>query len=192
MSSKYPHDDELFKRIKEGDQLLLKKLHGQYWIYFYSYFKKRKNLNHEAILDIYANSFTTFYINIRDGKLVAPLKCKLKTYLIAIGIKYRLKYFDDKNRNKEDPLDDEDLEKIKEAHMEPEIENQHNEEDLSTFIKELLNKLDANCKQLLTLKYIKEFADDAIAKKMNIASTGAVRQRRFKCLEKLRNLLDNN
>ncbi len=186
MTRAYPQDEQLLMKIKEGNQVLLKQLHGEYWAYFCSYFFKLGNLDRKEILEIYELSFTRFYLNIRDEKLIPPLKSNLKSYLIGIGKNYRLKYFDEKKRMKERGADD--LETIQGAYLNPAIDDHYNKEALGDLIKKLLAQLKADCKQLIQLSYIEENADDAIAKKMDIASAGAVRQRRFKCMEKLRKI----
>ncbi|MCO6487124.1 MAG: hypothetical protein J5I98_01840 [Phaeodactylibacter sp.] len=38
--------------------------------------------------DILSGVFTTFYFNIKDGKLAPPLRSRLKTYLFGIGRNY--------------------------------------------------------------------------------------------------------
>ena len=137
-------------------------------------------------MDIYAKSFSTFYFNIKDGKLLPPLQSSLKSYLIGIGKNYMLKLIDKNYRNKEHSIDN--FEAVQNDYANPSIYDYYANEERGILIKQMLAQLDAGCKQLIQLSFIEENADDAIASKMNIASVGAVRQRRFKCLEKLRKI----
>jgi len=189
MDSKYPEDEEILRRLRAGDSHLLKELHQSYWQSFGPYFLKRKDLNKEEVLDIYASAFTRFYFNIREQKIIPPLRSSLKSYLIGIGKNFMLRLFEQKNRNKETSMDN--LEVIPRIYQNPAVDDWHKQKALKELIKKLLLQLEADCQQLIRLSFLEENADDAIAQKMNIPSSGAVRQRRFKCLEKLRKLFKN-
>ncbi len=185
MDSKYSTDERLLIKLRAGDQSLFKELHQTYWKSFGPYFLKRKDLSPEEVSDIYTAAFTQFYINIREQKLLAPLRSSLKSYLIGIGKNFMLQLFEQKKRNKETSMDKLDL--IPTASQTPTVDDQYQQAALAAKIKKLLLQLGPDCQRLIRLTYLEENADDAIAAKMDIPSTGAVRQRRFKCLEKLRN-----
>jgi DNA-directed RNA polymerase specialized sigma24 family protein len=59
-------------------------------------------------------------------------------------------------------------------------------------VQKLLDRIGEPCKELLLLSFVREFADDAIMNELDIPSTVAVRQRRFRCLEKLRELVKDD
>lgn len=187
MNSNYSEDEELLKRIKAEEETLIRQLFDQYWFYFGPLFLKRKDLTFEKVKEVYTFSFTEMVMNIIEGKLKPPLKSSLKVYLVGIGKNFTNRHLDKRKRNREDQFDDLEASVVK--LIQPDIEIQHQEEDLAAEVERTLKQLDPGCRDLLTLSFLEENADDAIAEKMNIASTGAVRQRRFKCLEKLRKLL---
>ncbi len=190
MDSKYSEDEKLLSKIRTGNESILEGLHQSYWKTFGPYFLKRKDLSLEEVKTIYASAFTNFYINIREKKLVPPLRSSLKSYLIGIGKNCMLQFFEQKNRDKETSTENLDL--ISKVFQNPAVNEQYEQEALAAFIGKLLLQLGPDCQRLIQLSFFEENADDAIAAKMNIPSAGAVRQRRFKCLEKLRNFLSNN
>ncbi len=185
---KYTNDENIFKRIRDGDQALIKKIHYEYWDYFCSYFLKNKGIKKKEIIkDFYADAFTILCIKIRDGKLNLPLKSKLTSYLISVGNNVLLRYYDQLNRNREDPT--EDLSKLQKGHLDPDVEAYYENNNNKDLVRRLLSKLGAKCQKMLRLSYIESNADDAIAVKMNIPNTNGVRQMRFRCMNKLRSIL---
>ena len=188
MNKKYPQDEAILLKIRNGDQAALKELHSAYWPPFRAYCNKSKGLDEEAILSIYARSFTIFYHNIVHEKINPPLQSSLKTYLFGIGNKSILKYWNDTYRKRVTSVDE--WHEKPGDHLEPDINRYYEQNARAKLVKKLLDQLDEPCQQLLQLSFLEENADDAIAAKMDIPSTGAVRQRRFKCLEKIRKLLN--
>lgn len=184
MDSKYKDDERLLSEIKVGDERLLKNLFQSYWKPFKAFVIKVYDLTDEEIVDVYNRSFTTFYFNIRDGKLVAPLKSKLKTYLFGIGRNY-IRKIQEKKRKEQAELSM-DFQEVQNLFQQPNIVDFYELEWQKKLVEKLLNKLGEGCKKILILSFIEENADDAIMEKMQLPSEGAVRQRRFSCLEKLR------
>ncbi len=188
MSNKYLEDEHLLKQIKSGDRTLLNALYQKYKSFFCAYFYKHHALPEEEVLDIYTKAFTSFYFNIKDGKLVPPLQSSLQSYLFGIGKNYFLKYWTKLARKKEYSVGEWD-EEFEPDFQQPGIYDYYEKHSSKVLVQNLLAQLDAPCRELLQLSFIEENADDAIAVKMKVSSTVAVRQRRFKCLEKLRKLM---
>lgn len=184
IDSKYPHEEYLYKRIKDGDEKLQKELFNQYRNKFHGFIiKKKHKLDKDAIQDIYVNAFIIFLKNIITGKLKLPLRSTLETYLFAIGLKEVLKHFDRLKRNKEYPT--EDIENLQKDQAENELEKKERLEKMTELLKKILSKCSEECRKLLEL-WFKGYSDEAIAREMNIASQGAVRQRRFKCIKNIK------
>lgn len=190
MSKPHHQDEALLLKIKEGNATFLKELFHQYWDSFHAFMLKKKSLNREVILDIYNKSFTVFYFNIKNEKLVPPLRSSLKTYLFGIGINHLLRHLEKTARKREDSFDN--FDGIEYSIMKPMVTKYYDQKAQGQYIQQLLSQLDLPCRQLIILSFLEENADDAVAEKLNIASNNAVRQRRFKCLEKLRKLISNN
>lgn len=187
MDKHYSDDEKLLLQIKNGDQQMLKALYLEYWQAFRLFASKAFGLDEEEALDAYSKAFTAFYFNIRDEKLCPPLESTLRTYLFGIGKNHILKYFGDTYRKKVNTL--EDYEGMDIMAHEPEVSGYFDLEWQKELVRRLLDEAGEACKQILTLTFIEENSDEAIAEKMNIPSQNAVRQRRFQCLEKLRKLM---
>lgn len=187
MSNKYQDDEHLYTQIQEGDERIMRQLFSEYWNPFRLFVLKKHHLSPEKIWDIYCESFTVFILNIRDSKLALPLQSQLKTYLFGIGHNYVLKHFEKSRRKKEQSFPEDDT--VFSLGLPPDILRVFELDWQKKLVQKLLDMVGESCKKILLLSFIEENSDNAIAKKMNIASAGAVRQKRFTCLEKLRTLV---
>jgi len=184
---KHTKDEEILKKIREGDQALLKEIIDQYRAYFFNFFRGKVSYNQEETIgDIYANSFIVLSKKIKNGKIDAPLKASLKTIVVGIGRNFLLKYYEQEKRNRKDYL--EDYEQMLELGIDPDVDAYYNQEHNKALIKMMLGKVGDRCRELLILTYLEECKDALIMKKMGFPSLGAIRQKRHKCLKKLRNL----
>ena len=190
MKKKYKQDELLLEKIKRNDQAAMKSLHQDLWPSFYAFISKGNHLNSRDALDIYNKSFTTLWWKIKTGDFKAPLTGSIKTYLFNIGT-YKLQGFKKIIYDKRVILVD-DFKILEEKKSDNSIDQNHEQEAQKALVKRLLNKLDPPCRKLIWLSFIKEFSADAIASEMNIPSEGAVRQRQFACMKKLRKLLKNS
>ncbi len=189
MDREHQQDEKLLRQLSEGNEITAKQLFHSYWGEFGGYFHKAYGLDDETIRDIYSASFATLCINAKTGKLQPPLQSSLKTYLFGIGHKKVRQHFDKQKRNKEVMLDNWHT-VYQNYRQNPDTDSEYSREAMAYLVEKLLGMLDEGCQNVLTLTFMEENADDAIMEKLNIASTGAVRQRRFKCIEKLRVLLN--
>ena len=187
MDDKYGEDERLLSEIKTGSQQFIKSLFQSYWDPFQAFITKLDGLPDEEIAELYVRAFTTFYFNIKDGKLAPPLRSRLKTYLFGIGRNYLLKRFKEKQK---EPIGlDPGLEAVQRLFQQPDIVDYYELEWQRKMVENLLKHLEEPCRKILILTFIEENSDDAIKEKMDIPSEVAVRQRRFNCLEKLRKLV---
>ncbi len=187
MSKKYQEDENLYTQIKNKNELVTKRLFTELKTPFKLFLLKSYYLSEEQIWDIYCDAFTIFCMNIREGKLELPLNSSLKTYFFGIGKMFVLKHYEKVKRKKEDPYEEDN--QVFQQDLQPSILEVYEIDWQKKLIKKLLEKVGDSCKKILILSFIEENSDEAIANKMNIASSGAVRQKRFTCLEKLRTLV---
>ena len=185
MSKNYRGEEKLLLQIKEGNDQFLHSIYQLYWKPFSVFIHKKFQLPESELLDIYSKSFTIFYFNIKDGKLEAPLKSELQTYLFSIGINLTLKSLDNKKKAKLDL--DQEVQSYQ-LNSTAKVLDYYNLEHQKTLVKELLDQLDEFCKELITMSYIHEWQTEVIAGKLNLPSNGAVRFRKHNCLKKLKNL----
>lgn len=186
--SNFEKDEQLLKRLIIGDEELLKELFKEFLAPFTKFILVGKQVSYDEAEEIYIKAFTIFWSNIKNGKLVPPLHSTLKTYLFGIGDNLLKKHFEKKGRNREQSSDDLENE-AKGMSSAPGIFDFYEMENRKKFIQKLLDQLDESCRELLILTFFKEYSDDALCAMLGLKNEGAVRQRRFRCLEKLRNLL---
>ncbi len=186
----YTDDEQLLAEIRTGDEEILKTVYHSYWSHFKEFVLQLYGMSEDEAADIYTRSFTAFYFNIKDGKLVPPLKSKLKTYLFGIGRNYIRKEFERKQKAPLELLSE--LQAVEALYRQPNVVDFYELEWQRQLVKKLLDQVDASCREILSLSFIQEFSDEAIRHRMEIPSENAVRQRRFNCLEKLRRLVQQN
>ncbi|MCB0631660.1 MAG: sigma-70 family RNA polymerase sigma factor [Saprospiraceae bacterium] len=187
MSKRYQEDEQLLLRIREGDRSFLNQLFQDYWPSFLAFLTKSFGMPEEDVREIYTRSFTTFFYNIKDGKLVPPLQSRLKTYLFGIGKNYAMKKFG--SAYEERMVHTDEMEDVQKAFQQPDVVDYYEYDWQRNLVEKLLNRIGEPCKELLLLSFVREFADDAIMDRLDIPSAVAVRQRRFRCLEKLRSMV---
>ena len=182
------NDEEIFRRIKARDEPFIALIYEYYWRSFYPFILKIGQLEESIIKEIYLRAFAVLCHNIQQEKVRWPMTSKLKTYLFSIGKIVLHKHWDkqkgDRLRFEEAPEESSHLQ------IDRQIEDYYEQKDRRTFLAACLKKVGERCQQILHFKYFLDFADDAIAREMNIPSEGAVRQLRFKCLKKIRDLFN--
>ena len=185
--SKFRHDEQLLEQLITEDEVLFKELFYKYRAPFKRFFLLGNKLVEEEAEEIYVQAFTTFWQNIKTNRLRPPLKSSLLTYLIGIGSNYLKRFFESKSRNRDRMSNS--LEKdLAYASRNPEILDTFEREDRKKLVEHLLSLLGDSCRELLILSFVKGYSDEAIMEETGSPSTLAVRQKRFRCLEKLRNL----
>lgn len=187
MSKRYQEDEQLLLRIRDGERSFLNGLFQEYWPPFLAFMTKSFGMTEDEVREIYVRTFTTFFYNIKDGKLCPPLQSRLKTYLFGIGKNYALKQYGSVYRERISHT--EEMETVIQAFQQPDVVDYYEYDWQRKMVEKLLDRIGEPCKELLLLSFVREFADDAIMERMEISSPVAVRQRRFRCLEKLRNLV---
>lgn len=187
MNNRYQEEEELLLRIREGNRVFLNGLFQEYWPAFLAFLTKSFGMDEEEVREIYVRAFTTFYYNIKDGKLSAPLQSRLKTYLFGIAKNYVLKQFGSVYRERMTHTDE--MESVVQLFQQPDIVDYYEYRWQQQLVQRLLDQIGDPCRKLLILSFVQDFADEAIMEELDIPSTVAVRQRRFRCLEKLRNMV---
>ena len=189
MKNKYEQDEILLQEIKRDNQLVIKALYEKLWPPFKAFISKGLQLNQADVEDIYSKSFTIFYYNIQKEKLTTPLTGSLKSYLFSIGKNYLYHHRNSVYHKKE--IQPGDIEIFEGTQFDNSIDEYYRLMRIKDLVEKLLNMLDPPCRELLRLSFIKGFSADAIKREMGFPSEGAVRQKQFFCLKKIRKLLKN-
>ena len=182
-------NQSILESIRLGDSKILEQLYKENRSVFTSWFIKYYDLSKEDAIEIYQNSFTIFYFNVRNGK-ITELNSSLKTYLFAIGKNLV------KERNRSN---------IKKSKLNFDIEELHSENssfivgnilddyiklDQINFVRNLLEKIGDPCRKLLTLIFIKNYSYDSVVHEMNYSDERVARKRKSVCLKKMRDLVN--
>jgi RNA polymerase sigma factor (sigma-70 family) len=183
--------NHLLESIRLGDNKVLEHLYKEYRIVFTSWFTKYYNLSSDDAIEIYQNSFTIFYFNVRNGK-IKELNSSLKTYLFAIGKNLvKEKYRSDIKYSKIE-FDAEELLLENSSFTVGNILDEYLKSDQIKMVRNLLEKIGDPCKKLLTLIFIKNFSFDSVVKVMNYSDERVARKRKSVCLQKMRDLVNDN
>lgn len=174
---------KLLEQIKIGDRKLLRRLYEEHRNAFGIWISRNYQCDDDMIADIYQQAFTTFYYNVKEGKLT-NLTSSLKTYLFAIGKNLIRDHYKITTRRKEIMEVAVDMQNV-----DNEIISRYERSDLKETVKVLLSRIGEPCKTVLELFYLKEYALDAIASEMNYKSENIVSKRKFICLKQMRSLL---
>lgn len=185
--NKYEQDEQLMLQLKHADDKMIKSVYDsmkdEFTAFIISYF----NTDKLAAEEIYPESFSKFYYNIKDGKLNTPLKSSLKTYLFAIAKRIYMKnHFG--NYNKKIELKD-SMPEIEQAN---EVLEHYEYDAQKTLVSKLLDLVGESCKRLLEMIYIEEIESQLICEQLNLNSLGTLRKRKFDCMKKMRSLYYSN
>lgn len=177
-------DSEAFVRLKEGNEKEIGILYKAYQSAFVRFIERSFLGSPGRGEELYPEAFSIVYFNIRNGKLTAPLRSTIQTYLNSTGWHlYHRRYLDKYNREKL---------AIDQAANEPDavmlVDEALLQKERATLLRNCLQHLGDPCKTLLMEIYFHETAYKELSLKMNTPET-TLRKRKFDCLEKIRRLI---
>lgn len=178
----YAEDEKILLAIKNEDKVKMKAFYLTEKSPFISFLQKKFSLDEETAGTLYQDSYTDMFVNIRAGKLQAPLKASLKTYLFSIGKYKSLNYL----RNRVSTTSKNEFPEIP---IEPEVERSLELKEKGRMVKMLLQKIGEPCRRLLTLLYIEEKDYEETGSILGIEKAGTLRKRKFDCLKKIRTFI---
>ena len=181
MGNGYLEDEDLLKQIKSGDKRILKKVYEDYRQEYCMFLLRYYGADKQDVLDSYPETFTKFYFNISNQKLVPPLRSSLKTYLFSIGKHiFHKRYFSKYNKVTE-------LKEVMEDQaVNAEVLDMYENDGDKEIVRKLLANIGEKCRQILSLIYIQGYDTEAVVHATNLTNAGAVRKRKFDCLKKMR------
>ncbi len=180
-------EEMLLQQLKEGAEPAFKKVYLSNKEKFLG-FGSKYGLPEEELLDIYQETYITFYENILEGKLI-HLSCTISTYIISIG-KYKI--LDKLRKNKKTVPSESILSKVITiddpiASFELESEKLSPKEEL---LKQHLKQLGAKCKAILEMFYYKKHTIKEIMIAGNYNSENVVKSQKSRCLKTLKRLFN--
>lgn len=179
-------DQALFEELKLGKFERLDELYIQHRQAFISYATRQLYATEEDAADCFQDALIVFYKNIVGERLVV-LSCSIRTYLFSIG--KRMVYKSNKHRQRESPTDLV-VEIIAAAdELDMSVYQKIDQEHQSAVLLHAMRKLGEPCNQILSLFYYHNYPIESIQITLGLSSPGAVRVRKLRCLEQLKQLI---
>jgi RNA polymerase sigma factor (sigma-70 family) len=166
-------EQEIFERIKKGDEKALEVLYKKYYRMMTKLVITNSGTEDEA-RDIYQDALIVFWQKATSGNLV--LTSKISTYIYSICQNLWRKELDRKKRLSNEEKDT----AVTQDTDTPEKEK---------IIQKCIDQLGETCKKVLTYYYFEEMSMQDIAEKLGFANTDTAKTKKYKCKKKLDELV---
>ena len=158
-----------------------------------SYLRKTFSLSDDDLNDVYQESSTALFLNIRDGKL-SNLTSSLSTYFLRICINQTLKYmgkqrkvvplFDDSTLTNKDAFRPDKIDELYQLCTED--EDAENVARSERIVQSIIDSMPDTCKNIFKGYYWDNFTTSTIADMFGFANANSVKSQKYKCLQKFR------
>ncbi len=167
------NEKDLFERIQKGDEKALEFIYKKYYRMMTKLVITNSGTEEEA-RDVYQDALVVFWQKARSGNLV--LTSKMSTYIYSICQNLWRKELDRKKRlsnEEKDSSESMDLDS-------PEREK---------IIARCMDQLGETCRKVLMFYYFDEMSMQEIAEKLGFANTDTAKTKKYKCKQKLDELV---
>lgn len=172
-SNLHMDEKEVFERIKNGDEKALELIYKKYYRMMTKLVITNSGTEEEA-RDVYQDALVVFWQKARSGNLV--MTAKISTYIYSVCQNLWRKELDRKKR-----LSNEEKDSPQSMDMDgPEREK---------IMAKCLNQLGETCKKVLMYYYFDEMSMQEIAEKLGFANTDTAKTKKYKCKQKLDELV---
>lgn len=166
-------EKEVFERIQKGDEKALELIYKKYYRMMTKLVITNSGTEEEA-RDVYQDALVVFWQKARSGNLV--MTAKMSTYIYSICQNLWRKELDRKKR-----LSNEEKDGSQSMDMDgPEREK---------IIARCLDQLGETCRKVLMYYYFDEMSMQEIAEKLGFANTDTAKTKKYKCKQKLDELV---
>ena len=180
----YTKDEKELGQIKDGGRLFLKKIYFQRQDAFVAFIAGFYKCSPDTAKEVYPEAFARFYQAIKKGQLAAPLRSALQTYLNTVGKNlYNKRHFGKSQKNERQ------TDEFPTIGQEASVNIKHEAEARGYLVKKLLGAIDEKCRDLMEMYYLKGLSSETIAGFLKLDKLGTLRRRRFNCIQKLRELM---
>ncbi len=132
--------------------------------------------------DVFQDALISFYNQVRKKDL--SLSCTIKTYVYSISRNLWLMRL--RKQKRETPLkESHESVPVQEDIFDLLVETEH-----SALVKEMLNQLGGDCQQILQYFYFERLRMQKIMDLMNLANEQVAKNKKSRCMKKLRELVD--
>jgi len=166
-------EKEVFERIKNGDEKALELIYKKYYRMMTKLVITNSGTEEEA-RDVYQDALVVFWQKARSGNLV--MTAKISTYIYSICQNLWRKELDRKKR-----LSNEEKDSAQSMDMDAPERNK--------IIAQCLNQLGETCRKVLMYYYFDEMSMQEIAEKLGFANTNTAKTKKYKCKQKLDELV---
>jgi len=163
----------IFERINNGDEKALEVIYKKYYRMMTKMVISNSGTEEEA-RDVYQDALVVFWQKARSGNLV--MTSKISTYIYSICQNLWRKELDRKKRLTNEQKD---------APLHMDVESQERDK----IIAQCLNQLGESCRKVLMYYYFDEMSMQEIAEKLGFANTDTAKTKKYKCKQKLDELV---
>ena len=179
-------DADYIRGFRDNNDRVIGQFYRKHRQAFFAFFKRAYSKDDAYIAELFQDSCVKLWRNVQDGRLTEQgLESTLATYLFSIG-KYTMMSRDRKAgkcTDYQEPIDSLDL-------PEEDSEETSPDRELLDFVCRMVSTLKAPCDKLLVAQYWYRLSGAEIAKRLGYNSADSVKSQKFKCIRKLRALVD--
>lgn len=166
-------EKEIFDRICKGDEKALEILYKKYYRMMTRMVISNSGTEDEA-RDVYQDALVVFWQKARSGNLV--MTSKMSTYIYSVCQNLWRKELDRKKR-------------VSNEEKDGAVQMDLDTPERDKIIAKCLNQLGDTCRKVLMYYYFDELSMQEIAEKMGFANTDTAKTKKYKCKEKLDELV---
>jgi len=166
-------EKEVFERIKNGDEKALEFIYKKYYRMMTKLVVNNSGTEEEA-RDVYQDALVVFWQKARSGNLV--MTAKMSTYIYSICQNLWRKELDRKKRLSNEEKDSS-------------VSMDHDGPERNKIIAQCLNQLGETCRKVLMYYYFDDMSMQEIAEKLGFANTDTAKTKKYKCKQKLDELV---
>lgn len=179
-------DADYIKGFRDNDDRVIGQFYKKHRQAFFAFFKRTYSKDEAYIAELYQDSCVTLWHNVREGKLTEQrIGSALTTCLFSIGKRTMMS----KDRKTggcaeyQEPIGWKDL-------PEDDPDEALLRLELTDFAYRMVSSMKAPCNKSLIAQYWYRLPGAEIAKKLGYGSVDSVKSQKFKCIRKLRALVD--
>ncbi|QSE96851.1 RNA polymerase sigma factor [Fulvivirga lutea] len=167
------NEKDIFEKICKGDERALEILYKKYYRMMTQMVMKNSGTEQEA-KDIYQEALVVFWQKSISGNLT--LTSKISTYIYSICQNLWRKELDRKRRLSSEEKDSVEYQ-------------EHDKEERAKLINECINQMGDTCRKVLMYYYFDGLSMQDIADKLGFANTNTAKTKKYKCKQKLDELV---
>lgn len=178
--SNYAADESRLQALATGSDAAWRVLYDDLRSPFRLFFLKHTSWEPERVNALYQDAMVVLHRKVTNGDLVAPLRSSLRTYLFGVGKMIYRKQGGTATKWEEE---------IPEVAIPPAVEDRIAQREQAAWIRNLLNRMDEKCRDILRKVYLEGYSMEAIAEELSLSGAGVARKRKFDCLQRMRKLI---